>query len=180
LCALLLLALIPSAASAQQAAFSQALSELTAAIDGTYGDEGALVRPAIDRMSAALAQWDRESKLPRQLSRIASQTPTAGLVDKRISMARMYAERGRPGDALSELDAAGRLEPRRAEIHVLRGRILEQTGRSPEALESYRTARAIEPANPVIAYYLFHKRVSAARRTQGTQPARSMQPMPGS
>ena len=50
-CTVLFLALVPSAAAAQQAAFTQALSELTAAIDGTYGDEGALVRPAIDRMS---------------------------------------------------------------------------------------------------------------------------------
>ena len=156
-CAVLLLALVPSAATAQQTAFVQALSELTAAIDGTYGDEGALVRPAIDRMSAALAQWDREIEAAASVIKIASQTPTAGLVDKRISMARMYAERGRPGDALSELDAADRLEPRRAEIHVLRGLILEQTGRSPEALESFRAARAIEPANPVIAYYLFHQ-----------------------
>ena len=51
-CAALVLALLPSASAAQQTAFSQTLSELTAAIDGTYGDEGTLVRPAIDRLTA--------------------------------------------------------------------------------------------------------------------------------
>ena len=155
-CAVVFLALIPSAATAQQAAFSQALSELSAAIDGTYGDEGALVRPAIDRMSAALAHWDRDIEAAATAIKAASQTPAAGLVDKRIAMARMYADRGHLADALSELDAAGRLE-RRAEIHVLRGLVLEQTGRLPEALEAFRTARAIDSANPVIAYYLFHQ-----------------------
>ena len=50
---------LPLHADAQQAAFVQALSELTAALEGTYGDEGARVGPALDRMSAALATWDR-------------------------------------------------------------------------------------------------------------------------
>src|SRR4030095_10720098 len=119
-CAVLLLALAPSAASAQQAAFTRALLELTAAIDGTYGDEGALVRPAINRMSTALAQWDREIEPADAVVKAPSQTPTTGLVDSRISLARMYADRGRFADALSELDAAGRLERRRAEIQVAR------------------------------------------------------------
>src|SRR6186997_1102092 len=79
----LLLALVPAAATAQQAAFTQALSELTAAIDGTYGDEGALVGPAIDRMSAALAQWDREIETAAAVVRNTSQAP--GLIDRRIS-----------------------------------------------------------------------------------------------
>jgi tetratricopeptide (TPR) repeat protein len=155
-CAVLLLALVPSAATAQQAAFSQALSALTAAIDGTYGDEGALVRPAIDRMSAALAQWDRQIEAAAAVVKDASQAPAPGLVDSRIALARMYADRGRLGDALSELDAAGHLEPR-AEIHVLRGLVLEEAGRSVDALEAFRTAHAVDAANPVVAYYLLHQ-----------------------
>ena len=155
--AVVLLALIPSAANAQQAAFTQALSELTAAIEGTYGDEGALIRPAIDRMSAALAQWDREIGAAAAGVREASQTPASALADRRISLARMYADRGRLGDALSELGAAAHLEPRRADAHVLRGLVLEAAGRPSEAVEAFRTARAIDAATPVIAYYLFQQ-----------------------
>ena len=155
-CAVLVLALLPSVATAQQTAFSRSLSELTAAIEGTYGDEGALVRPAIDRLAAALAQWDREIQIAAAAVSAASKTPSPDLVDRRISLARMYADRGRHADALSELAAAAVLEPRRAQIHVLRGLILEDAGSSADALEAFRTARATETANPVIAYYLFH------------------------
>jgi tetratricopeptide (TPR) repeat protein len=155
-CAAFVLALLPSAAAAQQTTFSQTLSELTAAIEGTYGDEGTLVRPAIDRLAAALAQWDREIQAAAAAVSEASKTPSPGLVDRRIALARMYADRGRPADALSELDAAAVLEPRRAQVHVLRGLILEDTGNSADALEAFRTAHATDTANPVIGYYLFH------------------------
>src|SRR5690242_17052312 len=87
-CALLVLALIPSAAAAQQTAFSRTLSELTAAFEGTYGDEGTLVRPAIDRLAAALAQWDREIQTAAAAVSEASKTPSPDLVDRRISLAR--------------------------------------------------------------------------------------------
>ena len=52
--------MVPLRADAQQAAFVQALSDLTTALEGTYGDEGARVGAALDRMAAALAAWDRE------------------------------------------------------------------------------------------------------------------------
>jgi tetratricopeptide (TPR) repeat protein len=152
-----LFALVPAAVGAQQAAFTQALSELTLAVEGTYGDEGALVRPAIDRMSAALAQWDREIEAAAAGVREASQTPAPGLADRRFSLARMYADRGRLGDALSELAAAAHLEPRRADTHVLRGLVLEAAGRPAEAIEAFRTARAIDATNPVVAYYLLQQ-----------------------
>ena len=47
-------------ASAQPRTFVEGLSELTAAVAGTYGDEGARVGPALDKMASGLAQWDRE------------------------------------------------------------------------------------------------------------------------
>ena len=46
--------------SAQPRPFLEGLSEFTAAIAGTYGDEGPRVGPALDRMAAGLAQWDRD------------------------------------------------------------------------------------------------------------------------
>jgi superkiller protein 3 len=155
-CAVLLVALVPSAAAAQQAHFVQALSELTAAIAGTYGDEGTLVRPAIDRMSAALAAWDREIAAAAAGVPASLDNPAPGLVDRRVSLGRMYADRGRLDNALSEFDTASRLDPRRADIHALRGLVFEAAGRSSDALEAFRTARMLEPGNPVYAYYLFH------------------------
>ena len=50
----------PLPADAQQTAFLQGLSELTTALEGAYGDEGTRIGAALDRMSAALAVWDRE------------------------------------------------------------------------------------------------------------------------
>ena len=92
---------LPLHADAQQSAFVRALSALTVAIEGTYGDEGAQVGPAIDRMSAALAEWDREIEaaetgLQTALREAGASSKTASDVfERRVSLGRMYAERGR-------------------------------------------------------------------------------------
>ena len=49
----------PAIAAAQQGTFVEGLSELTAAVAGTYGDEGARIGPALDKMTSGLAEWDR-------------------------------------------------------------------------------------------------------------------------
>jgi tetratricopeptide (TPR) repeat protein len=151
------LAVAPLPAEAQQSVFVQALGELTSAIEGTYGDEGARVGPAIDRMSAALTEWDREIEAAATGLRTALREAAASstVFERRLSLGRMYAERGRLSDALVELDAAGRLEPQRADVHVLRGLVLSADGKPREAIEALRTARAMDPGNPVTAYYLF-------------------------
>src|SRR4029078_10526931 len=95
---------LPDRASAQSTAFVQALFDLTGALEGKYGDEGPRVRPAIDRMSAALAQWDREIEAAAAGVRAAAQD--AASVDRHMALARMYADRGRFADALSEPDGA--------------------------------------------------------------------------
>ena len=171
---------LPLRAEAQQSVFVQALSELTAAIEGTYGDEGAQVGPAIDRMSAALGEWDREIEAAETGLRTALReaTPSSGVFERRVSLGRMYAERGRLADALSELDAASRLEPQRADVHVLRGLVLSADGKPREAIEALRTARAMDPGNPVTAYYLFHQagRWTGERRTGGRRRTRRFLP----
>ena len=173
-CTALLIALVPSAATAQQAAFAQALSELTAAVEGTYGDEGALVRPAIDRMSAALAQWDREIEAAAAGVRRRRRLRRRRLVDRRIALARIYADRGRLADALSELEAASRLEPRRANIHVLRGLVLEAAGtacRSNRGVSNSARDRRGESRDRVLP-------VPSGRQAARAQTIRVMRPMP--
>jgi tetratricopeptide (TPR) repeat protein len=145
----------PLPVSAQQGAFLQGLSELTAAFEGTSGDDGAHIGAALDKMSAALAAWDREIGAAEAGLRNASAgTSPASLAERHLSLGRMYADRGRLTDALAEFDTAGRLAPARADVHVLRGLALRERGMPVEAIEAFRRARALNPGDPVTAYYL--------------------------
>ena len=149
---------LPLRADAQQAAFVQALTEVTAAIEGTFGDEGARVQPALDRLAAALAAWDRE--LDAAAASLRATLPNAGpatIIERRVTLGRQYADRGRLADALSEFDAAVALDPSRVDVHVLRGLALRESGRTAEAIAVFRTARAMDPGNTVTAYFLFHE-----------------------
>ena len=147
---------LPPRADAQETALVQALSELTASLEGTYGDEGARIRAALDRMSAALAVWDRDIQAAEsELRRTPANALSSIVVERHLSLGRTYADRGRLADALAEFDAAGRLAPTSADVHVLRGLVLKELGTPAEAVEAFRRARALDPGNPVTAYYLF-------------------------
>jgi Flp pilus assembly protein TadD len=93
------------------------LSELTAAVEGTYGDEGTRIAAALDKLAAA----------------------------------------PRPSDPLRQLDSAIRLEPQRADLHMLRGLVLETSGRSMDADAAFRQAWQLNPGNPITAYLLFRR-----------------------
>ena len=167
----------PRPANAQQTAFLQALSDLTAALEGTYGDEGVRIGTALDRMSAALAIWDRQIEAAESEVRA---TPAPALsstgVERHVSLGRMYADRGRMADALAEFDAAVRLAPTRADVQVLRGLALQARDTPADALEAFRRARVLDPGDPVTAYYLFHEasiggNASAAQEASGALAA---------
>jgi len=95
----------------------QGLTELTAAIEGTFGDEGPRIVAALDKMAAA----------------------------------------PRPSDPLRQVESAIRLEPQRSDLHVLRGLILDASGKSIEADDAFRHAWQLTPANPIVAYHVFHR-----------------------
>jgi tetratricopeptide (TPR) repeat protein len=113
--------LVPSVARTQVASVSadwvEGLSELTVAIEGTYGDEGARIIAALDKLAAA----------------------------------------PKPSDPLKQLESGIRLEPQRADLHLLRGLILEASGKSPEADAEFRQAWRLSPSNPVTAYHVFRR-----------------------
>jgi tetratricopeptide (TPR) repeat protein len=167
----------PLPADAQQTAFLQGLSELTAAFEGTYGDEGTRIEAALDRMSAALAAWDREIEAAESELRATPATASPSLVvERHISLGRMYADRGRLVDALTEFEAAGRLAPTRADVQVLRGLALQEQGTPSEAIEAFKRAHTLDPGAPVTAYYLFHEaaisgNVSAAQEASAALAA---------
>ena len=149
---------VPLRADAQQALFVQALSELTAALEGTNGDDGARIGAALETMSAALAAWDRaiEAEESQRRGTAANAAPSV-LVERHVSLGRMYVDRGRLDDALAEFDAAGRLASTRADVQVLRGLVLHEQGAPAEAIEAFRRARALDPGDAVTAYYLFQE-----------------------
>ncbi len=165
----------PLRADAQQSAFVQALSELMVALEGTYGDEGARVGAALDRMSAALATWDREiGTAESELRDTRSSAPPPIVVERHVSLGRMYADRGRLADALAEFDTASRLAPTRADVHVLRGLVLQAHGTSTGTIEAFRRALALAPGNPVTAYYLFHEAVLSGNTSSAQEASKAL------
>jgi tetratricopeptide (TPR) repeat protein len=168
------LVVFPAVAAAQPRVFLDGIFELTTALEGTFGDEGARIAPALDRMGNALAEWDRTIR--EFEDRVASASTNASpqeAVDLRMTLARIYTERGRVADALRQLDAVNSLEPRRPEVLVLRGLVLDAYSKSIEADEAFRSAWIIEPHDPITAYYAV--RHSATTRTpQDVERARDV------
>src|SRR5688572_2390844 len=141
-----------SPADAQKHVFVEGLAELTAGSAGTFGDEGARIGPALDTMARGLAEWDRAIQAFE--ARVTSELPAASPAVAslmRATLGTMYVERGRLTDALREIEAASRLEPQRADLHLLRARLLDATARSAEAGEVFRAAWAADSDNPVTA-----------------------------
>jgi tetratricopeptide (TPR) repeat protein len=164
-----------SPADAQQTAFLQGLSELTAAFEGTSGNEGARIGAALDRMSAALAAWDKELQTAESTLRgTPGNTPPATLAGRHISLGRMYADRGRHADALAEFDAASRLAPTRADVQVFRGLVLQERGSAAGAIEAFRSAQSLDRGNPITAYYLFHEALLSGNASSAQEASKAV------
>ena len=159
------LVVFPGVAAAQQRVLADGVVELATVLEGTFGDEGVRIGPALDRMGNALADWDRAIRaVEDHVASAVTNTSTQEAGDLRMTLARMYSERGRLPDAIRQLDAVSSLGPRRPEVLVLRGLVLAAYSKSTEADEAFRSAWTIEPHDPVIAYYVIHH--SATTRTQ--------------
>lgn len=143
----------PTGASAQQRSYAAGLSDLNAAVAGTYGDEGAGIAPALDRMASGLAEWDRDLRQfeAEVASAAGRETPTA-VARLRTELARRYAQRGRLPDALREVDAALGIDPLAFPAQVFRARLLEALSRTTEAASAFRAAWEQNRADPIAAY----------------------------
>jgi tetratricopeptide (TPR) repeat protein len=140
---------VPAGASAQPAVFSEALSEFLWAVEGTFGDEGPHVQRALDRMTTALAEWDRALAAAEGAS-------AASHVDAHVALGRSYAQRGRRAEALRHFDGAARLAPNRGDVQLLRGLILTTLERDSDAADAFRLAWALDPQDPIASYYALH------------------------
>jgi tetratricopeptide (TPR) repeat protein len=109
-------------------------------------------------MARGLAEWDRAIQAFE--ARVTSELPAASppvASQMRATLAAMYLERGRLTDALREIEGASRLEPKRADLHLFRARLLDASARSAEAGEAFRAAWATDSSNPITAYYFLHR-----------------------
>ena len=99
-------------AGVQRATFVEALDEFRTAIEGVYGDESPRIRAALDRMAAALEQWDRGG------TRVPALPPEVlGPADTPLLPLALYAPgfaslaRGAYDDAIAEFRAAAASDP---------------------------------------------------------------------
>jgi tetratricopeptide (TPR) repeat protein len=144
---------LPSAAAAQQDVYADSLLELASAVSGRTGDEGPRIRASLDRLAVGLETWDRalaaiEADRRAAFARATPQEEARG----RSNLARLYLSRGRRSVALVELDTAVALQPDRVDLLLLRGLVREAAGDGQGALDDFRLAWSIDPADPVISY----------------------------
>ena len=146
--------ILPSPAIAQNESFVRGLSEFTAALPGTYGDEGQAARDSLDRLARGLAEWDQTLReYESNIQTIAPTAPPGRVLEIHRKMGMLYLARGRNEDAVREFDAAVALSPEPL-FHLFRGLAHNAAGRSAEALKAYATALTLDRADPVAAYML--------------------------
>ena len=138
--------LMPSAASAQRQPFVEHLITFRSLLFGPYGDEGPRAVEEIDRLSAALSAWNSSARAEEDA--LSARRDAAAL-------ASLFASSGRHGDALSEVDAALKIDPERRALHTFRGRLLDALGRGTEAAAAYQRAWDLDRTDAVNAYLAF-------------------------
>jgi len=150
---------IPSTAAAQRDGFLAAWVQFYQTLPGTYGDEGPQLSSQLEKMTAALAAWDREIRdTENQLQPRLNGADANTALEVHAVLAALYLDRSRFDDALREFDAAIRVAPTRAAFHRYKGLIYQATARPAEAAEAFRSAWRLEPMDPQNAYRLLVSR----------------------
>jgi tetratricopeptide (TPR) repeat protein len=165
---LLLVALgIPSTAAAQREAFLASLVQFYQTLRGPYGDEGPQLTAQLEKMTAALAEWDRqirdaESQLPPRLKGADVQTA----LEVHTILASLYLERSRFVDALREFDADIKIDPTRAAFHRYKGLIYQATAQPADAADAFRAAWLLDAADPQNTYRIIVYRSNSTTAPQ--------------
>ncbi|HEY1303962.1 MAG TPA: tetratricopeptide repeat protein [Vicinamibacterales bacterium] len=133
--------------SAQKDPFIDAFIAFHSNLAGTYGDEGRLVASSLEEMAARLAAWEAETR--KAETELKAQSPQAS-----SDLALLYLDAGRRDDALTAIEAAIQIEPKRAAFHMFRGLIVDASGRDAEAVRSFTVAANVAPEDPIAAYAL--------------------------
>src|SRR5436190_17908898 len=144
--------------------FVRALIDLSQAVGGAVGPDGAGVRPSLDDMAAGLAEWDAAvSRVEAGFKGAIAAAPPAAAARMRATLGVTYLERGRLTDALVHLDRAAMLDPSFAPAQLLRGLAHAKLGETEAAAAAFAAARRLEPGSAAAAYqYLRATRGAAA------------------
>ncbi|MEO8257887.1 MAG: tetratricopeptide repeat protein [Acidobacteriota bacterium] len=148
--------------------FVAAVRQLTEALSGAFGDEGGRVSASIDAMDRTRVQWDDAIRAYEAM--LARSVETA---EVHVALGTVYLDRARVDDALRELAAAGRLDPRRADVHTLAALACGLGNRAVEAAASSRQAATLDPGNPIAFYALAQSLIAAGLRDEATSALRS-------
>ena len=161
----------PAIAAAQRAVFVEGLSELTARDRRYYGDEGARVGPALDKMAGGLAEWDRAiqafesrltSELPRAQPRVALQM--------RVTLGENVPGTGPVCRRDCESSTRPAASSRSARMFTcFAGWCSTRPPDPTEAGEAFRSAWALDASDPITAYHVFRH----AATTGNTKECRS-------
>jgi tetratricopeptide (TPR) repeat protein len=73
--------------------------------------------------------------------------PSANDPDNWMGLATIYASENRNQDALHALDRATALDPKRADLHLARGRVLRALNENPEAKAEFKEALILDPGD---------------------------------
>jgi tetratricopeptide (TPR) repeat protein len=150
--------------------FVAAVSQLAEALAGTYGDEGRSISSAIGALDRMRMQWDDAIRVyERMLGGVAENA------EVHVALGTVYLDRHRITDALRELAAAGRLDPRRADVYTLSALAHGLAGRHDEAAQALREASSRDASNPLTFYGLAQQLIDNGERDQATAALRTFQ-----
>jgi tetratricopeptide (TPR) repeat protein len=137
-----------------KAAFTAGLARFSLALDGLFGDEGAVASASLAAMDRARQQWDAVIRAYEAgLAGEVAKAPPPLAARMHLALGGAYLDRNRFRDAERQLDEALRLDASRVEALTVRGLIEAQlTARPREALADFAKAAALTPADPVRAY----------------------------
>ena len=172
---LVLLLVLPAAASAQRDRFFGTLPALYRSLAGVYGDEGKEIAAHVETLSQALAAWDRDlaEAAAGLRARLKDGNPRTAL-EVRVTLSTLYAERSRFADALREIDEAIRINPRSPGLYRYKALLHDSRGQPVEAAAALRTAWQLDPKDPVNAYWLIVKRSRATTAAEIEQAAATL------
>jgi len=161
---------VPSTAAAQRDGFLAAWVDFYQTMRGAYGDEGPQLAAQLEKMTTALAAWDREiSDAESQLQPRLKGADVQTALQVHAILASLYLDRSRFDDALREFEAAIGIDSTRAAFHRYKGLIYQATARPAEAADAFRSAWRLDPMDPQNAYRLIVYRSDSTTRQEVEQ-----------
>jgi len=112
-------------------------ADLLKRIESILEETPAQVRAVLPQLPAARSR--------SELKKLVAKNPSDWR--SRLALARAYDAEGRYADAVVELEAAQKLDPKSAEIHVVWGLVLLHKNQKNDALAELKHARGLDPDN---------------------------------